>query len=446
MALAQNSEVAVGDESGAKASAVRHRRYWIYSFLFLLSVVAYIDRVSISVGAKAIATEFHLSPIDMGYLFSAFFWSYLVCLVPIGIIADRWGARRTISYCIALWSVMTAAAGVVTTMPLLMLSRLGLGIGESVVFPAGNRVLREWAPAKERGIASTIFIAGSYAGPAFGAALLGWVVTSFGWRAGFYVAGGVGIAYWLMWTIFYRRPEEVSWIDADERAKIVSERNTRAAESAKRRKPLGVFGLLQSKTMWGLALAHGCGIYSQYLYLTWLPTYLVTVRGLSILTAGFYIAIPYLAAAMLNVVLGYTSDHLLDTLAANQGRRRNLMAGLKIVSAIILFVPFIESTIMIMVVITISLSALAAAISLHYALMHDLLLDSANAGKASSIIAFGGNSFGMMAPIATGYIIAGTGSYNWAFFVAGILLVLGAGLLILWARKPIDEHAELLQE
>jgi ACS family glucarate transporter-like MFS transporter len=78
--------------------------------------------------------------------------------------------------------------------------------------------------------------------------------------------------------------------------------------------------------------------------------------------------------------------------------------------------------------------------------MHDLLRNPANAGKASSIIAFGGNSFGMLAPIITGYIIAGTGSYNWAFAAAGILLVLGAGALLVLARKPIDAHAELMPE
>jgi cyanate permease len=196
---------------------------------------------------------------------------------------------------------------------------------------------------------------------------------------------------------------------------------------------------LHSKTMWGLALAHGCGIYSQYLYLTWLPTYLVNVRGMTVLNAGLYTTIPYLTAAILNVALGLISDHGLDAAAAGRGQRRNLMAGLKIVSAVVLLVPLVESTAAIMALLTVSLSALSGAISLHYALMHDLLQNEANAGKASSIVALGGNGFGLLAPIVTGYIIAATGSYNWAFGTAGILLIMGAGLLIAFARKPIDE-------
>jgi dipeptide/tripeptide permease len=93
---------------------------------------------------------------------------------------------------------------------------------------------------------------------------------------------------------------------------------------------------------------------------------------------------------------------------------------------------------MIMLIITVSLCTLSGTISMHYALMNDLLRNDANAGTASSLVAFGGNTFGLIAPIVTGYIIAGTGSYNWAFGVAGILLVFGALLLLIGARKPID--------
>ena len=159
--------------SGSTKPTISRRRVWIYILLFLLSVVAYIDRISISVGAKSIQTEFHLSPVAMGYVLSAFFWSYLVCLVPAGILSDRYGPRVVVGWCIAIWAAMTAAGGIASNLALLLLTRLGVGVGESVVFPAGGRVMREWTPATERGLASTIFIAGSYAGPAFGAALAG---------------------------------------------------------------------------------------------------------------------------------------------------------------------------------------------------------------------------------------------------------------------------------
>jgi MFS family permease len=430
---------AIGTGATLAKTAISSRRLRIYFLLFLLSVVAYIDRISISIGAKPLAQEFHLSPIAMGYVFSSFFWTYAICLIPIGIVADRWGARKTIGICIALWSVMTAAASVASNLTILLLTRLGLGVGESAVFPAGGRVLREWTPAGERGLASTLFVAGSYAGPAFGATLLGWVVSSFGWRAGFYVAGGVGLVFWALWLALYQRPEEAAWLSAPERDKILSERNNGAAGASATGQRLGILGLLRSQSMWGIALAHGCGIYSQYLYLTWLPTYLIDVRGLTILKAGFYTALPYLVAALLNGVLGMVSDRSLSTVAISQGQRRNLLAALKIFSAVILLIPFVESTFWVMVLLTISLSALSGAIALHFALMHDLLLNPDNAGKASSIVALGGNGFGLAAPIVTGYIIAGTGSYNWAFGVAGILLVLGAGLLVLMARTPIDQ-------
>jgi MFS family permease len=420
----------------AAKSTIPRRRIWIFILLFLLSVVAYIDRISISVGAKSIQSEFELSPVAMGYVLSAFFWSYLVCLVPAGILSDRFGPRRVVGWCIALWAVMTAAGGLASNLALLLLTRLGVGIGESVVFPAGGRVMREWTPATERGLASTIFIAGSYAGPAFGAAFLAWIVSSFGWRGGFYVAGAVGLAFLLIWLFFYQRPEDAKWLDESERQKILGERNNKSEQVTT--EGLGIPGLLRSTSMWSIALAHGCGIYSQYLYLTWLPTYLVNVRGLTILNAGFYTAMPYLVAFIVNVGLGWFSDKTLTQVAAGLGKRRELLAALKLVSAVILLIPFVESTFAIMLIITISLSTLSGTISMHYALMNDLLRHQVNAGKASSLVALGGNSFGLIAPIVTGYIIAGTGSYNWAFGVAGILLVLGAILLLVGARKPID--------
>ena len=428
----------IASELVGQSVKVPRRRYWIYSLLFLLSVVAYVDRISISVGAKLIQAEFHLSPVAMGYVLSAFFWSYLVCLVPAGIWADRFGARRTVGFCIGLWAVMTAAGGVASNLFVLLATRLGVGVGEAAVFPAGGRVMREWTPAGERGLASTIFIAGSYAGPAFGAAFLAWVVSSFGWRGGFFVGGALGLAYLVVWLLFYDRPEEAKWLGEAERAKIVSERSNKSEATAAPAAPLGILDLLRSGSMWSIALAHGCGIYSQYLYLTWLPTYLVNVRGLTILNAGLYTAIPYLAAAIVNVGLGWFSDKTLTVAAASQGQRRVLLAILKIVSAVILLIPFVESTFAIMLVITISLCTLSGTISMHYALMNDLLRHDVNAGKASSLVAFGGNTFGLIAPIATGYIIDGTGSYNWAFGAAGILLVLGAALLLVGARKPID--------
>jgi MFS family permease len=422
----------------SNSSAVGHKRLRIYALLFLLSVIGYIDRISISIGAKPIAQEFHLSPVAMGYLLSAFFWTYALCLIPIGIVADRWGARKTIAASIALWSVMTAAAAFAAGLPSLLLTRLGLGAGEAAVFPAGGRVMREWTPANERGLAATAFVAGSYAGPAFGAALLSWVVTEFGWRGGFYVSGALGLTYLALWLAVYRPPEDATWLDPSERAKILGERNPGRISGAPPIKPMSVPGLLRSKALWGLALAHGCGIYSQYLYLTWLPTYLVTVRGMTLLGAGMYTTVPYLVAAAFNIVLGRISDRRLDPAAARRGQRRNLMAGLKLVSAVVLFVPFVQSTAAVMILLTISLSTLSGAIALHFALLHDLLQNEANAGKASGIVALGGNIFGLLAPIVTGYIIAGTGSYNWAFGVAGILLILGAGLLIVLARAPID--------
>src|SRR4051812_38301924 len=168
------------------------RRIWIYTLLFLLAAINYIDRVALSVAAKPISTEFNISPVEMGYLFSSFLWLYLLCLIPMGIVVDRFGTRAVNAWGMAFWSLATVFTGFAWSFGSLLSTRLAMGIGESTTYPAGGRVIREWAPRGERGLATAIFNSGAYAGPAFGALLVAWLIDAFGWRGAFMAAGSIG--------------------------------------------------------------------------------------------------------------------------------------------------------------------------------------------------------------------------------------------------------------
>src|ERR1700744_2925727 len=150
---------------------VGRRRYWLYAMLFSLGVKNFIDRINMSVAAKPVAAELGLSPIALGYLFSSFYWMYVVCLVPGGVVADRLGARKIAAAAIGLWSIMQMLTGVAGSYLSMLLMRIGLGIGEAPTNSAVSRTLRDWAPFSERGLGMSIFTAGSYAGPAVGATL-----------------------------------------------------------------------------------------------------------------------------------------------------------------------------------------------------------------------------------------------------------------------------------
>jgi len=413
------------------------RRGWISLFLFTLAMINYVDRVALSVASKPISEEFGLSKVAMGYLFSSFLWTYLLCLLPMGILVDRFGAKKLNAAGIALWSAATMMTGGAWSYASLVATRLAMGVGEATTFPAGGRVVREWIPAGERGITNAVFLAGTQAGPAVGALLVAWIVSQIGWRGSFVIVGAIGFLWLIAWLIWFDAPERVRWLGEEERNKILRERDAETQALAKRTSPSRVLDLLSTRTMWGLALAEGCAVYTQYLFLTWLPSYLQETRHLTILKTGLFTALPYAGAAILGIGLGRISDRILTHDALGQGRRRSMGVVMMLSSAVILFTPFVENTWLLLSLFTISLTGMATAISLNFSLVNDLLRNPEDSGKAMAILVIGGNSFGIIAPIVTGHVIQLTGSYNWAFGIAGVLLVTGATLLLTMTRAPI---------
>ncbi len=283
---------------------MRSGRAIVYALLFFLVTINYVDRVALSVAARPIASAFDISPVQMGYLFSSFLWTYLASLIPMGILVDRIGTRAVSAAGMAVWSLATMATGLTFSFASLLATRLVMGAGEATTYPAGGRVIREWTPRGERGLATTIFNCGGYAGPAFGSLLVGWLASWLGWRGAFFVAGGIGLVWLAIWLALFRRPEEARFIGADERARIIAERDAATADLAGPSSPSGLLVLLRSRTMWGLALTQGCAVYTQYLLLTWLPSYLQATRDLSILRTGLYTSLPYFGAVILSVLVG----------------------------------------------------------------------------------------------------------------------------------------------
>jgi MFS family permease len=422
---------------------LRGRRIWILTFLFVLNMINYLDRIALSVSGKSIAHEFGLSSIQLGYLFSSFLWLYVVCLIPMGVLVDRLGTRTINAAGIAIWSAATIVTGAATGFSALLFSRLVMGIGESTTYPAAGRVLREWMPAHERGTAATVFNSGAYFGPAVGAIVLSALVAAAGWRMAFYLCGGLGFVWLVAWLFVYRLPERASWLARPEREMILRERNavagapgaSGAAAAAPDTPALGLGGLLAWPTLWALMLTQGCAVYTQYLFLTWLPSYLQTQKGMTMLKSGTLMALPFFGAVVLAVLLGLLSDRLLKRRTERRSRRRTMVAGTMLCSAVILAAPAISNVYVILVLIMIALTGVSTAVALNIALLSDLLDSAADIGRATAVLIFGGNVFGLLAPIVTGYVIAATHDYEMAFALAGALLVVGCASCLLFARN-----------
>ncbi|KXU94141.1 MFS transporter [Caballeronia megalochromosomata] len=420
-----------------------YRRGWIALFLFSLSMINYMDRIALSIAATPIAREFQLSAVGMGYLFSSFIWSYALFLIPMGILIDRFGTKRMAGVGIFVWSAATALTGAANSFGSLLLARLVMGAGESVSNPVGAKVIRQWIPATERGMVTSMFNSGSYAGPAICSVILGALVALYGWRMSFVIAGGIGFVWLAAWLLFFNSPEKAKWLKADERDKILRERDSKSsASSTASSESSGLLSLMRTPTLWGLALTQGCNVYTQYLFLTWLPSYLQASRHLSISHTGLFSAVPYAAAVVLCIVVGRLSDQYLKRSGVGTGRRRNAVALSMLSGAAILAVPFTSNLSVLLLVFSVTLTGIASTTSLNFALLNDLLPNSRDVAKAMAFVVVGGNLFGMIAPIATGYVIAATGSYDWAFGIAGLLLLAGATIVLTMTRSPMIAQAK----
>jgi MFS family permease len=184
-------------------------------------------------------------------------------------------------------------------------------------------------------------------------------------------------------------------------------------------------------------LTQGCAVYTQYLFLTWLPNYLQAERGMSMLKSGALMSLPFLGAVVMTALIGKLSDTLLTEETIRTGGRRRLAALSMLCGSLILLTPLVGNVYVILFLIMIALSGVASTVAMNIALVSDLLRSSADAGRATGLLILGGNIFGISAPIVTGYVIQSTGNFDYAFVVAGALLVVGSLAVFTLARKPI---------
>ena len=416
-----------------------HRRYWVFFLLFLFNAIAYVDRVNMSVAGKPIAHEFGLSPIALGYLFSSFLWAYVLMMLPGGRLIDRWGTHIIASVATAVWSAAQMATGVVGSFATMLVARLGLGVGEAPFAPVTYSSVRSWSPYTERGTAIAAISAGSSLGLALGAPAVAWLIETLSWRWSFIITGLVGFIWVLVWLALVSTPEKTRWLPQAEREHILAGRD--AGIPPPSHDGVGYLGLIRCPAMWGLFISQGCLVYTVYLYMSWLPNYLQTARHVSMLSSGFYTAIPFLAASVVNIAANWAGDRLMTADAVRRGNRRYLVALCLLLTAVGLAIPFVESLAGVLVLVTIAVSFANVGPAANGALVSDLLRSPGDAGRAFAFLVLGGNTFGLLAPIVTGYLVAATGSFNSAFVAAGALALIGAVAALALARGTLGEHA-----
>ena len=423
--------------ASSRLASVGHRRYWINLLLLVLVTINYIDRANLAVAGPMMAKEFGWSLSLLGVALSALFWFYTPCLLAWGAILDVVGTRVSYAVGLFIWSLASIATGTINGFGALLGMRWALGLGESVMPSASAKIVREWAPAQERGMAIGIFTAGYYAGPAVGFPLCAWLIASFGWREMFYILGGATLLLFGLWLAVYWPPERAKWLRADEREMILAERGGVPAGPASAQRPMKRTDLLRHSTTWGLIAAQATSTYTQYLFLTWLPGYLLRAQHMDLKQAGKWGSVPYVVALFASIAFGWYSDKRLDANSRSLGKRRFHVVISLIACTAILAVPLFHSLGVIIFLLAISLAGSGCTLTTNIALANDMLIDPKYAGLLFGLMGIGANVLALLSPMVTGLVAQHTGSFAAAFLVAGTLSVFGIACVLLLVRKPI---------
>jgi sugar phosphate permease len=414
------------------------KRLFIAVFLFFNLFINYMDRTSLSIAVPVIAKEFYWNPGTVGVVLSSFMWTYAICLIPWGWMSDRIGTRKVNGFSVSLWSISAMLTGAALGFGTMIGAMLLLGVGEAASLPTAGKVVRQWFPARERGLATAIFNAGTFAGPAISAPIIAWIVLRIGWRLSFVVIGAIGLVWVFLWITMFAPPAECAWLPEEEKEYILSDTDASAPGTpSKNNVPL----LLRRKTMWGLLLTQGCCAYTNVLFLSWLPSYLIQSRHMHLMKAGWFTSIPYLIAAVLGIFIGKLSDTLLTREAVKEGKRRTILIAFILLSSVVFLVNVASNEYVVLVLIAMSLVCISSALTLNIAMTSDLVWQHNLVGTALGILVTGGITFGMLAPMITGYVVKETGSFDNAFYVAGGLLLLGAIISFTMTRRPISFDA-----
>jgi D-galactonate transporter len=408
-------------------------RWYILVLISLMYLITYLDRVNISTAAPVISKEFGFDKITMGVIFSAFGWAYAMFQVPGGWLGDRFGARNVLTVIVGYWSAMTAATAVASGATSFMVLRFLFGMGEAGAFPGATRAMQLWYPRHERGFVQGVTHSASRLGAALAPPIVVLIMTTLGWRSVFYICGAVGILWSVLWYFAYRNlPEEHGLVNEAELKYIrgVDEQgNTKLANVAKKPKvPWSM--MLRSPNMWAIMLAYFTYVYCLWIFLSWLPSYLLEFRHFTLLKVGFLASLPLVAGVVGDTVGGLVTDRLLAK-TGNIKFSRRVVAITGMLGCAVFIVPaaLTEDAYIAVYCLTASMFFLECTIGPSWAVPMDI--GGEVSGTVSGMMNMAGNIGGALSPIVFGVLVQ-FGSWQAPFIVAASLLVIGAAIWGFW--------------
>ncbi|WP_176079835.1 MFS transporter [Paraburkholderia tropica] len=412
------------ESASSSATATRTKvRYAILSMLLLATILNYVDRSALGIVAPGLSKDLGLTKIQMGELFAAFGLAYAIALLPAGILADVLGSR--IAYALSLigWSLATLTQGFAHGYHMLLGSRLTMGALEAPAFPSNARAVTLWFPVQERGFATSVYVMGQYIGTPLFTGLLLWISSVYGWRSVFFVTGGFGILFSLVWYTLYRDPSHHRSVNSAE-LKYINEGRAPTAEKAKERFNWRLaIKLLSYRQVLAICLGKFCNNALLVFFTTWFMTYLIEERHMSIIKVGIFQALPFLGATLGILTAGFFSDFFIRRgVSLSVARKAPLVIGTFLGSSIVL-VNFAQSNELVIAVLTVAFFAQGVG-SMSWAAVSEIA-PRQYVGLTSSITSLAANIAAVTTPLMIGYVTQHTGSFFWAINLMGAVCLLG---------------------
>ena len=410
-------------------------RYTMVSLCALATFICYIDRVNISVAIIPMAEEFGWDQSTRGLILSSFFLGYLLTQIAGGWLADRFGGKAVLGFGVVFWSAFTiitppaAFAG----LTLLLLSRIGMGLGEAVTFPSIYSLFSRWLPVEERTRAIGLNASAIPLGTVFALLLTPVIVLAWGWEWVFYLFGAVGIVWYVFWhRLAATEPSDHPHIKADELALLNQSTQHDDAETAT--SPPKIRAMLGSTAVWAIIVSHFCSNWGGYVLLSWLPTYFTEGLGVDFAAVGIATMLPSLAAFIFLNVAGWTTDKMIAGKRFSLTFIRKLMqvigfGGFALVLAVVGYVESIPLAIGLMTVG----NAIGAFAMGGWGSNH-MDIAPRHAGTLMGLTNTAGTLPGIIGVFISGLILEWTGSWILVFQVAAAINVFGLVFYLIFAR------------
>ena len=388
-------------------------------------MIAFLDRVNITIAGIAIADTYHFSKVQLGYIFSALLVGYALFQAPGGRLADLYGPRRVLTAGVVWWGVFTGLTALVPHFAGALLAfiaiRFLLGVGEAVVYPASNQFVSRWIPSHERGKANGWIFAGVGVGAGMSPPLITYLMLHYGWRFSFWACAVLGLVAGSLWYLAARdKPSEHARVSSSELNYIEAGITINASPATR---AIRWSSVLRSREVLAITFSYFCFGYVAWIFFSWFFIYLATVRGLNLKASASYAMLPPLAMSVGSALGGIITDRLTQWKGPRTGRCLVAMAALLMAAGFLIMGAQVESSRFASVVLAGGAGALYLAQSSFWSVTANLAGPSS--GSVSGFMNTGGQLGGALTASLTPWI-ADRHGWTAAFMFAATLCALGA--------------------